>query len=269
MKGRVLVIAGSDSGGGAGIQADIKTITCMGGFAMTAIAALTAQNTLGVQGILPVPPDFVRLQIDTVMNDLGADAIKIGMLGDLAVIETVAEAIKFWRQKGPLPVVLDPVMIAKGGDRLLPDHARQALIDHLVPLATVITPNLPEAAALTGLMVKTPDDRRMAARALMACGAQAVLMKGGHDAGDHLIDLLITPDGESIFEGRRYHTRHTHGTGCTMSSAIAAGLAQAISLDQAVGNAHAFVAQAIATAPGFGQGHGPLNHSLLYPVQAA
>ena len=124
MKGRVLVIAGSDSGGGAGIQADIKTITCMGGFAMTAIAALTAQNTLGVQGILPVPPDFVRLQIDTVMNDLGADAIKIGMLGDLAVIETVAEAIKFWRQKGPLPVVLDPVMIAKGGDRLLPDHAR-------------------------------------------------------------------------------------------------------------------------------------------------
>lgn len=261
LKGRVLVIAGSDSGGGAGIQADIKTITCLGGFAMTAITALTAQNTLGVQGILPVPPDFIRQQIDSVWNDLGVDAVKIGMLGDMSVIATVADALDAHDPDRVVPLVLDPVMVAKGGDVLLPAAARQALADRLVGRAHIVTPNLPEATALTQMVITNLDQRRQAARALMARGAAAVLMKGGHADGDDMVDMLITRDGEYLYTSQRRLTRHTHGTGCTMASAIAVSLAQGLAVPDAVRRAHAYVQLAIAHAPGFGAGHGPLCHA--------
>jgi hydroxymethylpyrimidine/phosphomethylpyrimidine kinase len=264
MNGRVLVIAGSDSGGGAGIQADIKTITALGGFAMTAITALTAQNTLGVQAVLPVPPDFIRRQIEVVLQDLGADVIKIGMLGDAAVIETVAEAL---RDLAPnLPVVLDPVMVAKGGQALLAGNAVAALTQRLLPAAVLITPNLPEAEALTGLAIRSVADMARAAEALRGLGARAILMKGGHLEGDTLTDLLVSGDSAEAFSDSRIDTRHTHGTGCTTASAIAAGLAQGLDLRQAVIQARRFVRAAIAAAPGFGGGHGPLNHTVTVDI---
>jgi hydroxymethylpyrimidine/phosphomethylpyrimidine kinase len=260
MNGRVLVIAGSDSGGGAGIQADIKTITALGGFAMTAITALTAQNTLGVHAVLPVPPDFIRRQIEVVLQDLGADVIKIGMLGDAAVIETVAQALLDLAPN--LPVVLDPVMVAKGGQALLADNAVAALTQRLLPAAALITPNLPEAEALTGLTIRSVADMARAAEALRGLGAPSVLMKGGHLEGDTLTDLLVSGTSVEAFSDSRIHTRHTHGTGCTTASAIAAGLAQGLDLRQAVIQARRFVRAAIAAAPGFGAGHGPLNHAV-------
>lgn len=262
--GRVLVIAGSDSGGGAGIQADIKTITCLGGYAMTAITALTAQNTLGVQGIMPVAPSFVRRQIDSVWGDIGVDAVKIGMLGDIDVIDAVAEALLHWNPNRQVPVVLDPVMVAKGGDALLAASARQVLADKLLPLADLVTPNLPEAETLTGLVCLDLTARQEAAAALMARGAGAVLMKGGHDQGRALVDILVTKDKILRYEAVRQDTPHTHGTGCSMASAIAAGLAQKLTLDQAVERAHNFIAMAISHAPGFGRGHGPLAHDPLW-----
>jgi hydroxymethylpyrimidine/phosphomethylpyrimidine kinase len=260
MIGRVLVIAGSDSGGGAGIQADVKTITCLGGYAMTAVTALTAQNTVGVHGIFPVPPDFIAQQIDVVLDDIGADVIKIGMLGSVDVIERVADTLKTWQSRQNFKIVLDPVMVAKGGDRLLAADAIKALCNFLLPMADIVTPNLPEASALTGMSVAGLDSRRGVAAAMLQAGAGAVLMKGGHDIGDDMIDLLIAPDGEFLFAAKRINTPHTHGTGCTMASAIAVGLAQNMSLEAAVGRAHQFVAASIARAPGLGRGHGPLLH---------
>lgn len=257
MKGRVLVIAGSDSGGGAGIQADIKTITALGAFAATAITALTAQNTLGVHGVMPVPQDFIRQQIDVVMSDIGADAIKIGMLGDSATIDTVCDALTT-----DVPVVLDPVMVAKGGQALLATQAVETLRRRLLPRAAVITPNLPEAEALTGLTIRTEADMRTAAAALLAMGVPAVLLKGGHLESATVTDLLATADGIEAFSAPRIETRHTHGTGCTTASAVAAGLAQGLSLRDAVVRARAYVRAAIAAAPGFGHGHGPLDHSV-------
>jgi len=257
MQGRVLVIAGSDSGGGAGIQADIKTITALGAFAATAITALTAQNTLGVHGVMPVPPAFIRQQIDVVMSDIGADAIKIGMLGDSATIETVCDALT-----ADVPVVLDPVMVAKGGQALLATRAVDTLRRRLLPRAAVITPNLPEAEALTGLTIRTEADMRAAAAALLAMGVPAVLLKGGHLESATVTDLLATADGIEAFSAPRIETRHTHGTGCTTASAVAAGLAQGMSLRDAVVRARAYVRAAIAAAPGFGQGHGPLDHTV-------
>lgn len=259
LRGRVLIIAGSDSGGGAGIQADIKTITALGAYASTAITALTAQNTLGVQGVLPVPPAFVRQQIDVVLDDIGADAIKIGMLADVPVIEIVADALQ---SRPRLPLVLDPVMVAKGGARLLAPPAVRALMDCLFPLATVITPNLPEAEALVGRPVPDLPAMREAAASLLQLGAAAVLLKGGHLLGDILTDLLVTAGGCEEMVAQRIDTRHTHGTGCTLASAIAAGLAQGLGLSAAVHRARDYVQRAIATAPGFGGGHGPLNHAI-------
>ncbi len=260
MQGRVLIIAGSDSGGGAGIQADIKTVTALGGFAMTAITALTAQNTLGVHGILPVPPAFIRQQIAVVMDDIGADVIKIGMLGDSATIDTVCGALAAYAPG--VPVVLDPVMVAKGGHHLLAAEAVASLRNRLLPIATVITPNLPEAAALTGSAIASEAGMRIAANALLAMGAPAVLLKGGHLPGDTLVDLLATEGGIEAFRASRIVTRHTHGTGCTTASAVAAGLAQGMTLRDAVIRARAYVRLAIAAAPGFGQGHGPLDHAV-------
>ncbi|SIS39444.1 bifunctional hydroxymethylpyrimidine kinase/phosphomethylpyrimidine kinase [Insolitispirillum peregrinum] len=259
MKGKVLIIAGSDSGGGAGIQADIKAVTCLGGFAMTAITALTAQNTLGVHGVHPVPEAFIRQQIQVVMEDLGANAIKIGMLATRSIIATVAQALADFAPD--VPVVLDTVMVAKGGHPLLEPEAVEALKAELLPRATVITPNLPEAGVLIGQTLTTEQDMEAALPALEALAAQAVLLKGGHLEGDTLLDMLVTADSLHRFTDTRLETRHTHGTGCTLASAIACGLAQGLPLVEAVVRARAYVRRAIELAPGYGNGHGPLNHA--------
>ncbi|MBI2261209.1 MAG: bifunctional hydroxymethylpyrimidine kinase/phosphomethylpyrimidine kinase [Caulobacterales bacterium] len=254
--GRVLIIAGSDSGGGAGIQADIKAVTAMGGYAATAITAITVQNTLGVHGVHPLPLDLIEAQARAVLDDIGADAIKTGMLGSSEVVERVAAIL----DTSDAPAVVDPVMIAKGGHPLLPDAAVQAVRTLMVPRAALLTPNAPEAEALTGLGVADLDGQRRAGEALLALGARAVLMKGGHVAGETVIDLLLTPTGETLLEGPRVDTRHTHGTGCTLASACAAGLAKGLPLEAAVAEAWAYVAEAIRRAPGLGRGHGPLDH---------
>jgi len=258
MSGRVLIIAGSDSGGGAGIQADLKTVTALGGYAMTAIAALTAQNTQGVYGILPVPPEFIALQIKVVLEDLGADAVKTGMLGSAEVVDTVVASLEHY---GPaIPLVVDPVMVAKSGDALLEPAAVEALSQRLLPRATVVTPNLPEAAVLTGLELHSVADMRRAAERILALGPRAVLLKGGHLEGETLSDLLLTDQGEEVFTSPRIVSRDTHGTGCTLASAIATGIAQGLSARDAVERARRYVRRAIETAPGLGHGHGPLHH---------
>ena len=259
--GRVLAIAGSDSGGGAGVQADIKTITALGGYAASAITAVTVQNTLGVHGVHPSPPPIIAAQIRAVLADIGADAIKTGMLGDASAIEAVLDALAEFPS---IPLVVDPVMVAKGGASLLADGALGSL-RRLIALADVVTPNAPEAAVLTGFPIETTDDLRRAGEALLTSGVRAVLMKGGHVGGDSVIDLLITPAGETVLEGSRIATRHTHGTGCTLASACAAGLAQGLRLEDAVARAWAYTAEAIRQAPGFGAGAGPLDHA--WPVR--
>jgi hydroxymethylpyrimidine/phosphomethylpyrimidine kinase len=257
-KPRILVVAGSDSGGGAGIQADIKAITMLGGFAMTAVTALTAQNTLGVADVLPVDPRFVALQMTTVLSDLGADAIKTGMLGSARVVEAVAAVCE--SSAFGIPLIVDPVMVAKGGAVLLDKGAHDALVLRLLPLASLVTPNVPEAERLTGLTIRSPRDLERAADALLGLGPSAVLMKGGHLEGDTVVDLLRTADGaEHRFEGPRIATRHTHGTGCTLASAIAAGVAEGLTLHGSVARARAYVTRAIERAPGLGRGHGPLE----------
>jgi hydroxymethylpyrimidine/phosphomethylpyrimidine kinase len=260
MKGRVLIVAGSDSGGGAGIQADIKAVTAMNGFAATAITALTAQNTEGVHGVVPVEPAFIAQQIEVVLSDIGADALKTGMLHSAEVIGAVARSLK--KHAPGVPLVVDPVMVATAGSRLLQSEAEAALRETLLPMADLLTPNLPEAEVLAGFAVNSEADMRRAAERLSALGAKAVLMKGGHLKGDKIIDLLFHDGRFDRFEDPRIQTRHTHGTGCTLASAIAAGLAQKMSLRDAVVRARGYVRQAIETAPGFGRGHGPLNHAV-------
>ena len=260
MKGRVLIVAGSDSGGGAGIQADIKAVTAMNGFAATAITALTAQNTEGVHGVVGVEPAFIARQIEVVLSDIGADALKTGMLHSAEVIEVVASEIA--KHAAGVPLVVDPVMVAKGGHRLLLTEAEAALRDTLLPMAALITPNLPEAEVLAGFPVRTEADMKRAAERLAALGAGAVLMKGGHLEGDRVVDLLFQDGRFDRFEDARIASRSTHGTGCTLASAIAAGLAQKMTLKDAVTRARDYVRRAIETAPGFGRGHGPLNHAV-------
>src|SRR5438132_10485602 len=259
MHGRVLIIAGSDSGGGAGIQADIKTVTMLDAFAMTAVTALTAQNTEGVFGVLPIPPDFIRQQIEVVLDDIGADALKTGMLHDTAVIETVAGVIA--DRAGAVPLVVDPVMVAKGGAPLIEMGAIDALKRLLIPRAAVLTPNLPEAEILAGHAIGDLAAMHSAAEELLGLGCAAVLLKGGHLAGDAVYDVLASAAGRRVWESPRIDTRHTHGTGCTLASAIAAGLAQDMAIEPAVERARAYVQRAIASAPGFGHGHGPLDHA--------
>jgi len=260
MNGRVLIIAGSDSGGGAGIQADIKSVTALGGFAMTAITALTAQNTLGVHAIYPIDTDFIAQQMAVVLDDIGADCLKTGMLHSVEVIEVVADMIA--NKAAGIPLVADPVMVAKGGASLLDEAAHSALIERIVPLAAVLTPNAPEAAALTGIDVSDAASQQAAGEALRGMGARAVLVKGGHIEGPRIVDLLVTGDGVVRFESPRIDTPHTHGTGCTLASAIAAGLAQGMGLPAAVSRARDYVMAAIAAAPGFGAGHGPIDHTV-------
>ncbi len=265
MQGRVLIIAGSDSGGGAGIQGDIKTVSALGSYAMTAITALTAQNTQGVFGIHPIPEAFIAQQIDLCLDDIGADAIKTGMLHSATVIETVAAHVPT-----SIPLVVDPVMVAKGGAPLLEAAALDALKTLLIPRATLITPNLPEAELLLGRTIASDDadnaDMKRAAEELLKLGAQAVLLKGGHGSGEILTDIIISRHQAPVTQhlitltARRIATRNTHGTGCAFASAVATGLAQKLSLEDSVRRAHAYVQAAIARAPGFGSGNGPLGH---------
>jgi|CXWL01.1.fsa_nt_gi hydroxymethylpyrimidine/phosphomethylpyrimidine kinase len=256
--GRVLIIAGSDSGGGAGIQGDIKTVTCLGGYAATAITALTAQNTLGVFAIHDVPEDFIAQQIKLVLDDIGADVIKTGMLNKESVIKVVSDTISNYPH---IPLVLDPVMFAKGGAVLLEQTALVTLKDYLIPMATIITPNIPEAEYLSEIAIKTVADMRHAANKILNLGCKAVLLKGGHLDNEVVTDLLLTPEGETIFKQPRVISKNTHGTGCTLASAIATGIAQKLSLTYAVSRARSYVLEAIKTAPNIGGGHGSLNHS--------
>lgn len=255
--GRVLIVAGSDSGGGAGIQADIKTVTLLGGYAATAITALTAQNTRGVFGVHPIPPAFVAQQMRLVLEDIGADAIKTGMLFSAEIIEAVADVLADYPA---IPLVLDPVMVAKGGAPLLKPDAIDALRTRLLPRATLLTPNIPEAELLAGRPIETEDAMESAGRALLAEGPAAILMKGGHLHGSRCIDLLIEASGTQRWESPRQETTQTHGTGCSLASAIACGLASGHSMPQAVGRAREWLQGAIAHAPHFGQGHGPIGH---------
>lgn len=266
MRGRVLVIAGSDSGGGAGIQADIKAVTMLDAYAATAITAITAQNTQGVFGVLALEPALVDRQIRVVLEDIGADAIKTGMLPNAGVIEAVASALS--AADPSARVVVDPVMVAKGGASLMDASASRALVTLLLPRATVLTPNVPEAEALLGRTIVTEQELEAAGRALLDLGPGAVLMKGGHREGATILDLLVTRDAPPrAFSHPRIDTRHTHGTGCTLASALAAGLAQGMPVEAAAARAIDYVTRAIATAPGLGRGHGPIDHA--WPLRKA
>ena len=258
MIARIRIIAGSDSGGGAGIQADIKTVTALGGFAMTAITAVTVQNTVSVAAVHEIPGSIIAGQIEYVLADLGADVIKTGMLASVEVIEAVAAALQ--RAKSKQPRVVDPVMVATSGDSLLKANAVDALRAKLILGARVLTPNLPEAEVLTGRRIRTLADMDAAVPSLRGLGAEAVVLKGGHVEGDLVRDLLIQPDGVTAFDSPRIHGRATHGTGCTLASAIATGIGQGLTLEHAVARARAYVREAMRTAPGLGAGHGPLNH---------
>lgn len=257
-----LTIAGSDSGGGAGIQADLKAFSALGVYGASVITAITAQNTRTVAAVESVSPAMIGAQMDAVFGDLDIRAIKIGMVGGAEAIAIVADRLAALLADNPVPVVLDPVMVAKSGDPLLPADAVASLRDRLLPLATVLTPNLPEAGRLLGLSAAdTPEEVARQGRALLALGPAHVLMKGGHAAGETCTDLLLGPDPLTL-SAPRQQTRNTHGTGCSMSSAIAAGLAQGLSVPQAVGRAHQWLQGAIAGADrlSVGLGHGPVHH---------
>jgi hydroxymethylpyrimidine/phosphomethylpyrimidine kinase len=258
---RLLTIAGSDSGGGAGIQADLKTFAAHGAYGMSVIAAITAQNTCEVREVLVLPPALIAAQLDAVLEDLGADAVKIGMLATPEVVATVARGLRRHLAGSGVPVVLDPVMVAKSGATLLQDDAVAALRDELLSLATLVTPNLPELARLTGLPVESEEERTRAAQSLTALGP-AVLAKGGHGEGDEVVDLLVTGEGVFRFAHPRVATRSTHGTGCTLSSAIAARLGAGEPLPRAVEGAIDYLTGALRAAYplGSGQGHGPVDH---------
>ncbi|WP_421788077.1 bifunctional hydroxymethylpyrimidine kinase/phosphomethylpyrimidine kinase [Hyphobacterium sp.] len=259
--GRVLIIAGSDSGGGAGIQADIKTVTALGGYAATAVTAITVQNTLGVSDVHVVPLDVVIAQARAVLDDIGADAIKTGMLGGADLVEAVAALCADYPD---IPLVLDPVMVATSGDVLVAGEAVEAIRTALLPRAALVTPNAPEAEKLTGQPVTNAQQQAAAARALVDAGARAALVKGGHLEGDVITDVLVTAKTTTVFESPRIETRNTHGTGCTLASGIATGVAQGLDLAAAVERAGAYLAEAIRRAPDFGSGHGPVDHAWIF-----
>ncbi len=252
----LLIIAGSDSGGGAGIQADIKTASAHNVFATTAITALTAQNTLGVSGVVDTPPEFVAQQIRDVITDIGANAVKLGMLSNAKIIEAIHSALF------PVPefLVLDTVMLAKGGTALLKPDAVEALKTLLIPIATIVTPNIPEAEVLAQMSIGNTADMLTAALKIQGLGAKAVLLKGGHLEDDKVTDILLTQKGHESIIHDRIRTKNTHGTGCTLASAIACNLANGLNLNESVKKAADYVHRAIASAPKIGSGHGPLNH---------
>ena len=255
---RALTIAGSDSGGGAGIQADLKTFTAFKVFGMSVLTSVTAQNTLSVSGIYDLPPDFVKLQIDAVLSDIGVDAVKTGMLSNEKIISAVAEKIK---QYGIKNLVIDPVMRSKSGDALLRREAERALIEELLPLAFVVTPNIPEAEVLSGMKIQSIGDMREAAKRIKSLGPRYVLVKGGHlDLTSEAMDVLYDGTDFSDFPSQRIETKNTHGTGCTHSAAICAGLAKGLSAIDAIRQAKDYVTEAIRRSFNLGKGHGPLNH---------
>jgi hydroxymethylpyrimidine/phosphomethylpyrimidine kinase len=262
---RVLTIAGSDSGGGAGIQADLKTFAALGCYGASAVTALTAQNTLGVRAIHPVPPEFAAAQIAAVFEDIGVDAVKIGMLYSARLIRVVADQLRTYAARH---IVLDPVMVAQSGDRLLESDAVGAIREHLMPLAEVVTPNIPEAEVLTGRRIGGPADMRAAAEDLAACGSAAVLLKGGHlDAADSSDLLFLCRDRRWVtLPAERIASRNTHGTGCTLSSAVAAHLARGEALENAVRHAKAYLTAALQAGARYrlGGGHGPVHHFFSY-----
>ena len=251
-----MTIAGSDSGGGAGVQADLKTFAALGVYGASTLTAITAQNTLGVSAVHEIPTEVVSAQIDAVLGDIGADAVKTGMLSSSAIIECVASAI---RRHQVQRLVVDPVMVAKSGDSLLRDEAVDSLKTHLIPLAAVVTPNIPEAETLIGMELSTPEDIRRAAEAIMEMGARGVVVKGGHLEGP-ATDLFYDGSQFQEFTSPRIDTANTHGTGCTFASAVAAGLAQDLNVIDAVAQAKEYVTEAIRHSFPLGQGHGPLNH---------
>ena len=259
----VLVIAGSDPSGGAGIQADLKTLTTLGVYGMTAITALTEQNTRGVLGIFEIPLDFVVKQIDCCLTDIGANAIKIGMMHNVELINGVYEALKHNEIIGneKIKIVLDPVMVAKGGHRLLKDDAVNSLKNFIKNTNPVLTPNVPEAEILAGIKINNLVDMKTAGEKLINLGASFVVLKGGHMNTPIMSDFLIGQEVLDQIETKKIETNHTHGTGCTMASALAAGLAKSYDIKEAFQKAHLYVNQAIITAPRFGNGHGPINHS--------
>lgn len=258
---RLLTIAGSDSGGGAGIQADLKTFAAYGAYGMSAITALTAQNTRGVRAVQEASPDFVAAQIDAVFEDIGADAVKIGMLSSAQIVRTVADRLRWWLERNPAPVVLDPVMIAKSGHALLRDDAVEAVIEDLVPLSTLVTPNLPELERLAGGLAVASEEERLRVAAGLAERGPAILAKGGHAEGGEVVDLLVEADGSvHRFRHPRLDTSSTHGTGCTLSSAIAARLGRGEDLATAVGGAIDWLHAAMKAAYPLGSGHGPVDH---------
>lgn len=259
--GRVLIIAGSDSGGGAGIQADLKAVTMLGGYAMTAITAITAQDTTGVHGVWPVAPDAVTAQIRACLSDIGADAIKTGMLGTAHLVDQAAETLDMLAKD--VPRIVDPVMVATSGDRLVDEKAVSAIASVLIPGAILVTPNAPEAEVLTGKSVDGINGQRRAAEALLELGAKGVLVKGGHVPGKIIHDVLQTERGEWLFESERIQTSSTHGTGCTLASASAAMIAQGLSVSDAVNSARDYLHEAIKQAPGLGKGHGPVAHNWM------
>jgi hydroxymethylpyrimidine/phosphomethylpyrimidine kinase len=252
-----MTIAGSDSGGGAGIQADLKTFQAFGVYGTSTLTAITAQNTVGVTAVHEIPTDVISAQIDAVVSDIGVDAAKTGMLSNAAIIRTVADRVRHW---GLQRLVVDPVMVAKSGDRLLREDAVEALIEELLPLAMVLTPNVPEAEVLVGRSLSSESDIRQAARDIVARGARSVVMKGGHRATESARDLLFDGRDFNVFDSERFETPNTHGTGCTFSAAITAGLARGLSVIDAVGEAKQYVTEAIRRSPRLGHGHGPVAH---------
>lgn len=258
-----LTIAGSDCSGGAGIQADLKTMTVNGVYAMSAITALTAQNTTGVAGILEVTPDFLKQQIDMIFDDIRPDAVKIGMVSSSALIRVIAERLRFYHAEN---IVVDPVMVATSGSALMKNDAVETLIDQLLPLATLVTPNIPEAQVLSGMSIETEEEMEAAARKIGDACHCAVLVKGGHNIND-ANDLLYTDGKLQWFYGKRIDNPNTHGTGCTLSSAIAANLAKGYPLTQSVQKAKEYISGALAAMLDLGKGSGPMNHAFMLPQE--
>ena len=264
LKSKVLIIAGSDSSGGAGIQADIKTVTALGSYAMTAITAVTAQNTKGVKKIISIPTEIVKKQITMILDDIGTHAVKIGMLHNTDIIKSVYKTLKKYKSKN---VVLDPVMIAKGGAKLLNNNSIKYLKKLLLPLCTLVTPNIPEAEVLTGYSISSKEDMIKAAKKILNMGSKNVLLKGGHSKSKMIFDILASKKEIKIFTKRKIRTKNTHGTGCTLSSALATCLSQKKNVIKSCKISLRYVDKAIASAPGYGKGFGPLNHLVSFNLR--
>ncbi len=263
-KSKVLIIAGSDSSGGAGIQADIKTVTALGSYAMTAVTAVTSQNTLGVKDIKSIPVKNLKNQIIMVLDDIGANAVKIGMLHNVGVIKCVYRVLKKYNLKN---IVLDPVMIAKGGAKLINNNSIKYLKKLILPLCDVVTPNIPEAEVLTGYSISNKTEMIKAAKKIVNMGAKNVLLKGGHLKNKMIFDILVSKRQIKIFPKRRIKTNHTHGTGCTLSSALATFLSQKKDMNKSCKTSIKYVDKAILTSPGYGKGYGPLNHLVSFNLR--